>query len=424
MLRTGAAELKRRASALRARLRKEVPRLGVELRPDFSEVGSGSLPGESLATTLVSVRHPSLSAAALARMLRFGDPPVYARIPNSPAAVKPNTPLAGAPLGFPAGPEDLFIDADGGPVRIDKAFSWEYPLAVHGMMHNVVRNAWAGDPYRIDTLMIFMANMAWNSSMRPEDARRMLNDACSEMIEGQHLDLTFETRSDVSLAEYLEMIGGKSAALISASLRIGALMGGAGAEEQERFAQFGRQLGLAFQIRDDILGIWGEGSATGKPVGAPLQHQEWVRSAAFSPDGRRVVTASGDRTARVWEADTGKPVGDCRPLTPEELAKLPPNMRAPVQCPRERSPVTVELDIDGVPAVRAEAEPSGLARDGASAIYRRLPVPAGERLISVRLRDDVRSEGFAYRLERRVQLSPAQVLVIDFDTEKGGITLQ
>jgi anaerobic selenocysteine-containing dehydrogenase len=105
-----------------------------------------------------------------------GTPPVYARIPNSPEAVKPDTPLAGAPLGFPAGPEDLFIDADGMPVRIDKAFSWEYPLAVHGMMHNVIANAWRGDPYRIDTLMIFMANMAWNSSMNSADARRMLND--------------------------------------------------------------------------------------------------------------------------------------------------------------------------------------------------------------------------------------------------------
>ena len=105
-----------------------------------------------------------------------GTPPVYARIPNSPEAVKPNTPLGGAPLGFPAGPEDLFIDGEGNPVRIDKAFSWEYPLAVHGMMHNVITNAWKGDPYPIDTLFLFMANMAWNSSMNPGDARRMLND--------------------------------------------------------------------------------------------------------------------------------------------------------------------------------------------------------------------------------------------------------
>jgi len=103
-------------------------------------------------------------------------PPVYARNPNDPAAVKPDTPLGGAPLGFPGGPEDLFVDEQGGPVRIDKAFSWEHPLAVHGMMHNVITNAWRGDPYRIDTLMIFMANMAWNSTMNTVEVRKMLND--------------------------------------------------------------------------------------------------------------------------------------------------------------------------------------------------------------------------------------------------------
>ena len=53
------------------------------------------------------------------------------------------------------------------PLRIDKAFSWEAPLALHGMMHTVIGNAGAGDPYRIDTLFMFMANMAWNSAMNP-----------------------------------------------------------------------------------------------------------------------------------------------------------------------------------------------------------------------------------------------------------------
>ena len=105
-----------------------------------------------------------------------GTPPVYARNPFTPDAVKPNTPLGGAPLGFPSSPEELFVDETGGPIRIDKAFSWEYPLAVHGMMHNVIANAWRGDPYRIDTLFIFMANMAWNSSMNTTETRRMLND--------------------------------------------------------------------------------------------------------------------------------------------------------------------------------------------------------------------------------------------------------
>ena len=84
----------------------------------------------------------------------------------------------------------------------------------------------------------------------------------------------------------------------------------------------------------------------------------------------------------------GKPVGDCRQRTAEELASLPANMRAPTVCPRERSPVTVELDIDGEPAARVEAPPSGLSGDGPSAVYRRLTVPAGERRITVRLRDD------------------------------------
>jgi anaerobic selenocysteine-containing dehydrogenase len=67
--------------------------------------------------------------------------------PNGPEAVQPNTPLDGMPLGWPADPNDLFVDDDGEPVRIDKAFSWEYPLSVHGLMHNVITNAWRGDPY-------------------------------------------------------------------------------------------------------------------------------------------------------------------------------------------------------------------------------------------------------------------------------------
>ncbi len=105
-----------------------------------------------------------------------GTPPVYARNPVTPDAIKPNTPLGGAPLGFPSRPEELFVNEAGGAMRIDKAFSWEYPLAVHGMMHNVITNAWRGDPYRIDTLFIFMANMAWNSAMNTGETRRMLND--------------------------------------------------------------------------------------------------------------------------------------------------------------------------------------------------------------------------------------------------------
>jgi anaerobic selenocysteine-containing dehydrogenase len=90
--------------------------------------------------------------------------------------VQPDTPLNGMPLGWPADPDDLFVDDKGEPIRIDKGFSWEHPLSVHGLMHNAITNAWRQDPYGIDTLFIFMANMAWNSSMNTDEVRKMLND--------------------------------------------------------------------------------------------------------------------------------------------------------------------------------------------------------------------------------------------------------
>jgi len=102
--------------------------------------------------------------------------PPCAKTPRGPEGVRPNMPLDGMALGWPADPDDLFVDDTGNPVRIDKAFSWEYPLSVHGLMHNAITNAWRGDPYKIDTLLIFMANMAWNSSMNTVEIRKMLND--------------------------------------------------------------------------------------------------------------------------------------------------------------------------------------------------------------------------------------------------------
>ncbi len=79
--------------------------------------------------------------------------------------VVPDQPMGGPPLGFPTGPEDLLVDPDGSARRIDKAYSWEAPLAAHGLMHMVIANAAKGDPYPVDLLFLYMANMAWNSSM-------------------------------------------------------------------------------------------------------------------------------------------------------------------------------------------------------------------------------------------------------------------
>jgi hypothetical protein len=122
---------------------------------------------------------------------------------------------------------------------------------------------------------------------------------------------------------------------------------------------------------------------------------------------------------------TGQPVSDCRPQTPAELAKLPANMRAPLRCPRERSPITVELDVDGRPALQHTAQPSGLSHDGAASVFRRLTLPAGPHRIAVRMNDDARRPGvFVHQREATVTLKPAQILVIDFDTATQTITLQ
>jgi anaerobic selenocysteine-containing dehydrogenase len=102
-------------------------------------------------------------------------------IPAGPTPVgkgsKPNEMMQGMALGYPRGPDDLLLEDDGvTPVRIDKAFSWEAPLAAHGLMHMLLANAHAGDPYKIDVLFMYMANMAWNSAMSPANATRCLTD--------------------------------------------------------------------------------------------------------------------------------------------------------------------------------------------------------------------------------------------------------
>ncbi len=83
-------------------------------------------------------------------------------------------PLGGPHLGFPMKPADLLLNDDGSPQRIDKAFSWDAPFAAHGLMHTVINNAATADPYPIEVLFLYMANMGWNSAMNPPDTIRQL----------------------------------------------------------------------------------------------------------------------------------------------------------------------------------------------------------------------------------------------------------
>ena len=109
---------------------------------------------------------------------RFKPPypkPVEAH-PAPHCGVKPMSPLDGPHLGFVRGPEGLALKEDGTPARIDKAFTWENPMSAHGLMHMVISNAHAGDPYKIDTLFMYMANMSWNSTMNTKGTIEMLTD--------------------------------------------------------------------------------------------------------------------------------------------------------------------------------------------------------------------------------------------------------
>lgn len=100
--------------------------------------------------------------------------------------------------------------------------------------------------------------------VRRMDALRVLNRAIAEMIGGQWSDISFEQRDDVSVAEYLQMVSGKTGALLAAPLEIGAILAGAEPAVANQMGQWGMEVGLAFQAQDDYLGIWGKPDLTGK----------------------------------------------------------------------------------------------------------------------------------------------------------------
>lgn len=101
-------------------------------------------------------------------------------------------------------------------------------------------------------------------------AAEILHDTCLELTRGQFLDMSYEDRNDLAVEDYWPMISGKTAALLSACCHIGALLGGAEEARQEAYRAFGHYLGLAFQVQDDILGIWGDEALTGKSAASDL----------------------------------------------------------------------------------------------------------------------------------------------------------
>jgi len=131
-------------------------------------------------------------------------------------------------------------------------------------------------------------------------------------------------------------------------------------------------------------------------------------------------TLGGEESiVRLTLTHAAQPKQPCRRRTAEELEKLPPNMRAPLDCPRGRANVVVELDIDGKLVTRVESPPSGFAHDGPSTVYRRLVVPAGLHTIRARLSDNP-EQRFNFAAEHSASIQPGRVLTVDFNAASGG----
>src|SRR3990172_8635489 len=138
---------------------------------------------------------------------------------------------------------------DNSPKRRGRATVWKnwgVPMAIN-----------AGDALFVlsNQAMMDLANSHPASTV--VRAAAILHDTCLDLTRGQFLDMSYEERNDLTLEDYWPMIAGKTSALLSACTQVGALLGNARENEQDSYRQFGHHLGLAFQVQDDILGIWG-----------------------------------------------------------------------------------------------------------------------------------------------------------------------
>jgi geranylgeranyl diphosphate synthase type I len=185
---------------------------------------------------------------------------------------------------------------DGDELRHGQTTIW----ARFGIPHGIN----AGDALCAISYLTLLHEEAVVPSNRVVEMLHVLHEANLLMCEGQGLDIMFETLPTVSMAQYLEMIAGKTGALFAASCELGALAAGAEPARARDYARLGRAYGRAFQIRDDVLGTWGSSTVTGKPSGADIARRKWSFPVVWalgtspSPD-REIVAAAYERCARL-----------------------------------------------------------------------------------------------------------------------------
>ena len=121
-----------------------------------------------------------------------------------------------------------------------------------------------------------------------------------------------------------------------------------------------------------------------------------------------VITLSFTHATKIREA--------CRKLSQEELMKLAPNMRLPTSCPRERSPLKLELYLDAKLITQEVLQPLGFHKDQGVSMFKRMKVKAGEHTLRVWMNDDVNVDGATYKYKEKIKLKPEQLLLLDFDS--------
>lgn len=130
-------------------------------------------------------------------------------------------------------------------------------------------------------------------------------------------------------------------------------------------------------------------------------------------EGQAIITISFAHAGEIKEP--------CQKRTQEELMKLPPNMRAPMSCSRERSPIVIEVMLDDEFMYSESAEAPGFYKDSGVDIYHSVKVPAGSHNLAIKMDHSVLKEGFEYEFNQQIEIKPAQILLVGFDVAKGFI---
>jgi geranylgeranyl diphosphate synthase type I len=166
---------------------------------------------------------------------------------------------------------------DGDRIRHGRDTVWAKWGTAHGIN--------AGDSLCAISYLALLESDVPRPAERTVAMTRALHEANLAMCAGQGRDIAFEVEARVTMDDYIAMIAGKTAALFAAACEIGALAAGSEPRRARAYGELGLAYGLGFQIEDDLLGTWGDGTTTGKPVGSDLARRKWTFPVVWALDG-------------------------------------------------------------------------------------------------------------------------------------------